>query len=313
MNIAASQSPKQSDWGSNWMKTFPWLIRRELWEHRSLYVAPLIFAGLILAGVVIAYIQHGQFQIVNIQLDSPNERVPDAVRLFVLPMFFVPFALIAAVVGIYYSLDSLFADRRDRSVLFWKSLPVSDWETVLAKLFTAAVIVPAIAMAVSIMTALVLMVFVSIVFAVNGHSLSLIWGQIPIFQNLGLLLYAVVVNALWYLPFTAWCMLASAWARRAVFLWAAAPIAAVIFLEYQVFGTRVFVDLLQPEGGLELALNVGKEVFNDPQSAATTATTLADVITPGRFFFSIDLWAGLAVAAGLVAAAVWMRRYREAN
>jgi ABC-2 type transport system permease protein len=272
-----------------------------------------VVAGVILAGVLFAFIKVGHFQIVNVQLDSPTERVPDAVRLLIFMMFFVPFALVSVVVGIYYSLDSLYADRRDRSVLFWKSLPLSDWETVLSKFVTAAAITPVIAMIVSVVTAFVLLTVVSIALAFGGHSSSLLWSQIPILQNMGLLVYVVIVNVLWCLPLTAWCMLASAWARRAVFLWAVVPIAAVIFLEYQVFGTRHFADQLSAEGGMELALKFSADVFSEEKGGLISGVGLSDFMTPGRFFASLELWSGLIVTGGLLAASVWMRRYREAT
>jgi hypothetical protein len=87
----------------------------------------------------------------------------------------VIYALVTAVmflvlgsIGFFYSLDALYSDRRDRSILFWKSLPLSDAETVLAKFCMAAAAIPVIAAAASIVGQLVLATGVSLKFALTG-------------------------------------------------------------------------------------------------------------------------------------------------
>src|SRR5206468_10746510 len=58
----------------------------------------------------------------------------------------------ALIVGIFYCLDALYGERRDRSILFWKSLPVSDVMAVLSKLAIPIVILPLLSFAVTVAT-----------------------------------------------------------------------------------------------------------------------------------------------------------------
>jgi len=317
MNAVVTPNVRRAGLSGN----FAWLIKRELWEHRALYVAPLIVAGVILLGLLAALTQTAHVQVggldvldgpgVGIQLDEHSERIPGGVGLMIFTMFSIPFYIVMSIVALYYSLDALFADRRDRSVLFWKSLPVSDWETVLSKLFIGAVVAPAIAVLVSVVTMFVVLFVLSTYLAFNGGSFGYLWGQIPFAQNLALLVYLLIVNALWFAPGIAWCLLASAWARRAPFLWAIAPIVAAGYLEYQIFGTQKFLELLNANRGIEMALATRSLEHSLKDSNASAPLSIIDVMTPGEFFSSMEVWGGIVVAAALIAATVWVRRYRE--
>jgi ABC-2 type transport system permease protein len=134
-----------------------------------------------------------------------------------------------------------------------------------------------------------------------------------VFANLAVLLYAIIVQALWFLPIWAWCLLASAWARRAPFLWATAPIGAACLLEYQSVGTSHFAQWLLSRlvGAIPLAISFKKAGIEKMDQGQSTALGIADVLSPGTFFSSPQLWIGLAIAAALIAATIWLRRYRE--
>jgi ABC-2 type transport system permease protein len=88
-----------------------WSVRRELWEHRSIYIAPLaaaaVFLLAFLTGLTLSPAHRHQ------PLDIPYEF---AAALIMGTGF---------IVGIFYSLDALYGERRDRSILFWKSLGCS--------------------------------------------------------------------------------------------------------------------------------------------------------------------------------------------
>src|SRR5687767_1354773 len=126
-SIDASQSGLKS-----WCRNYPWLVKRELWEHRALYLAPAILAALIVLLTLIEMIGIGSVTVGDMNLSEPDQTVRGGFRFIAYAGLAAPFAIIAAIVTFYYSLDALYADRRDRSVLFWKSLPVSDLETVLS-------------------------------------------------------------------------------------------------------------------------------------------------------------------------------------
>lgn len=311
-------------------RIFGWLLKRELWEHRGIYLAPAILAGLMIVGALWGLlVAGGEFSIDGIRFgsDQTKEEVPHAVRFMVFAFFSLPFALVTFVVTAYYTLDALFADRRDRSALFWKSMPISDLETVLSKLGTAMGVIPLISILVSTITLLVLMVVASIALTIHGQSATVIWANLPLPQNLLMLVYLTIALSLSYAPIWAWCLLASAWARRAAFLWATLPLAGLLVLEKQALGTNHFALLLRDRfsgavplaTGFEIsgangdgnAINSELQVDIDHVNAALNADSVTALMDPLNYLTSLHLWGGLAVAAVFIAAAVWMRRYRD--
>ncbi|WP_116365414.1 hypothetical protein [Parahaliea mediterranea] len=206
----------------------------------------------------------------------------------VLGVISVLMTLLLLIVVVNYLLGCLFDDRRDRSILFWKSMPVSEWEVVLTKLAVALVVAPAIFIGAALVAQLVC----------TGLSMVLMWrmDMDPGEQILGnvhfgqLLLQQVsgwLFTALWIAPFYAWLLLASAAARRSPFMTAALPLVAIVLAEELVFGS----DYLR--------------------SAITRH--LPDPTVSGSLPIPADLTSlllGLVCTAVLVAGAVWLRRHR---
>ncbi len=273
---------------------FYWSVRRELWEYRSIYIAPLAAAAIALFGFLIATIGR-----------ALATRDP-ARRLAVLeePYHFVMGLILgtAFIVGIFYCLDALYGERRDRSILFWKSLPVSDLTTVLSKATVGVVILPLLSFAISVVTQLIMLLLSTAVVRASGLDVATLWTKISLFQaSLGLLYHIVTVHILWYAPLYGWLLLVSAWARRAPFLWAALPPLAIGALEKISFNTMHFATLLQ------------NRVTGGPEAATMTDSFPIDphLTPPGTFLISPGLWLGLLVAATFLAAAVRLRRYRD--
>ena len=147
------------------------------------------------------------------------------------------FYLVMGVYSTWYLLDCLYTDRKDRSILFWKSLPISDATTVLCKLLVGMIIIPLVYFAAADATALIAAFILSIrARASIGSSLwnGDIWWQMQV-----LWMYAIVTTAVWYLPVAGWLMLVSAWAKRAVMLWAVLPPLLLYILERVFFGTHM--------------------------------------------------------------------------
>jgi ABC-2 type transport system permease protein len=217
-------------------------------------------------------------------------------------------------------LDALQGERKDRSVLFWKSMPVSDTTTVLSKLFTALIVSGLIVAAVAIVTQVAVMLVTSIVLLIAGANPLAVWGNAQLMQMTVAIIYWQLAAALWYAPIAAWLLLVSSWAKRVTILWAVfTPIAAVVF-ERVAIRTRYLQDMI--------VSRLGDPVFDryvtrsDAHSAQFTVGgegvkahgmggRVFDAIDPVAFFSNPWLWVGLVVAAGFVAAAIWMRRYRE--
>lgn len=199
------------------VRPFYWSVRRELWENRAVYVGPLIAAAVVLAGILIATVhpphfeQHGR---------GPHMTVAE-LRTLPYAISAVLIMVIGVVVGVFYSLGALHNERRDRSLLFWKSLPISDAQTVLSKALLALVLAPLFIIVLgSALTGLQLLLFCAAMAAKGVNAFGPILGN-PAFYLAPLRLLAVLpVYALWALPTVGWLLLVSAWARSKVFLWA---------------------------------------------------------------------------------------------
>jgi ABC-2 type transport system permease protein len=285
---------------------FYWSVRRELWENRSLYIAPLAAAGVAMLGYLIGLFWLPRSMHSHSGMDPQQQFI-----MLVMPYGHTGWLLLmtAFLVGVFYSLDALYGERRDRSILFWKSLPVSDVTAVLSKASIPLVVLPALVVAITVATHLVMLLISTGVLILSGTNPVTLWRQLPLFQMNLVLIYGVIVLALGQAPLFAWLLLISGWARRTAFLWAVLPPLAICFVEKVLFKTTHFAHLL---GYLVIGGATNAFSFRTPSGAPVDPhfIPLAQ-ITPGRFLSSPGLWIGLAFAAVFLAAAVRLRRYRE--
>ncbi len=292
-----------------------WLLRRELWEHRALLATPAILIALIVAGAIIGLISgntHGllHFEMLN---EQTSRTLVTTSNLGVASLF----AVVMPVVWMFYCMDALNAERRDRSILFWKSLPVSDLQTVLSKVVTVTVVAPLIAFAAILVAQLLMLLIATVVLAANGYSSWRLWAQ-PAFLSTSIAIaYSLLVISLWYLPVYAWLLLVSAWARRSTMLWTVLPPVAIIIIEKISFGTAYFLHMLGSRlgAGIGIAFNPSGWRFHQGmdfnEGASDVAATILSALDPYHLLSSVELWIGLSVAAALIAITIWLRRYRE--
>ena len=282
-------------------RPFYWSVRRELWENRSITLAPLVAAVVVLVGFVISTKDLAGALGALSGLDEARQQASLARRaaLAAMPLLFTGF-----VVGWFYCLDALHGERRDRSILFWKSLPVSDAVTVLAKAAIPLVVLPIVVFATLVATQVVMLLVGTAVVAGQGESPALLWRELPLVRLLATLLYALVVSTLWHAPVYAWLLLVSGWARRAVFLWATLLPLALCVIENIGFGTSHLIRLLGNRllGGMQTAF---------VWTAHDAASVGLPQIDPVHFLTTPGVWLGLLVAAAFLAAAIRQRRYRE--
>jgi len=319
-----------------------WSIRRELWENRSIYVAPLAVAVVGLLGFSISLIGLPRSMRELTALDPAHQRI-----MLAMPYSHAAWLLIltAFVVGMFYSLDALHGERRDRSILFWKSLPVSDLTTVLSKASIPLVVLPLLVDQFLITLqnrewidpifgrdiahrrqwiafleraieyhgddtiALIMLLLSTVVLLISDAGARTLWTNLPLFQMQFVLLYGLAVLALWHAPLYVWLLLVSGWARRATFLWAVLPPLAIGVFEKTAFHTSYFGSLLHDRlsgfAADAFAFKGQDGVPVDPHFIPLTQ------LTPGKFLATPGLWIGLGVAAIFLAAAVRLRRYRE--
>ncbi len=282
-------------------RPFYWSVWRELWENRSIYIAPLIVAAFEVFGFAISTIGLADRRRAVLLLDAAHQRaaIEQPYDLAAMMMIFVVF-----IVGVFYCLDALHGERRDRSILFWKSLPVSDLTTVLSKVTIPLVVLPLIAFAIVVCVQVIMLLQTSVVLISHGISPATTWAHFPVFQNWLVLLYGLAAIALWHAPIYGWLLLVSGWARRATFLWAVLPIIAIQIFEKITFNTSYFGSLVKHR-----LMGFAPDAFEFHGRDHPTIDSLAQ-LTPGRYLSSPGLWIGLVFAAAFLAAAVRLRRYR---
>jgi ABC-2 type transport system permease protein len=280
-------------------RPFYWSVRRELWENRWIYLAPVGVASVFLFGFLISMIHlPGKLQGMSIDLHHR-----DAIA--------TPYDIVAGLmmlttilVNVFYCADALYGERRDRSILFWKSMPVSDLTTVLAKASIPLVIVPLLACATAVVAQFIMLLLSSAALLASGLSVSPLWTELSFFRMSLLLIYHVfTAHTLWPAPVYCWLLLVSGWPRRATLLWAALPVVAIGGLEAIVFRTWHFAALV----GTRLIGAAPAIDFGSPDTFPTNPMTH---ITPLNFLSSPELWLGLALSAAFLAAAVRLRRYQ---
>jgi ABC-2 type transport system permease protein len=282
-------------------RPFYWSMWRELWENRAIYIAPLIVAAVQVFGFAISTIGLAERRRAVLLLDPAKQRAAIEMPYDVAAMMMI---FTVFIIGVFYCLDALHGERRDRSILFWKSLPVSDLTTVLSKAGIPLVVLPLIAFAFVVCVQLIMLVMSSANLLMHGVSPATTWAHFPVFQNWLVLLYGLIAIALWHAPIYGWLLLVSGWARRATFLWAVLPLIVIQIFEKITFGTQYFGKLLQHR-----LMGFGPHAFGFHGEGHPTIDSLAQ-LTPGRYLSSPGLWIGLVVAAAFLAAAVRLRRYR---
>lgn len=325
------------------MKTMKWLLRREFWEHKgSMLWAPVVLAGIMLVTLtgtlLYGLAKHGIKTTVNGQQvhysglfrGMPVEMRNQMVEAVTSGYLFVaaPLFILLAFVAFWYCLGALYDERRDRSILFWKSLPASDTMTVLSKVLTAALVSPLITIAAATALSLALLFLTVIVLAFNGVNLFTMVLASPYLYLAPLALLSLVpVYVLWALPTIGWLLLVSSWARSKVFLWAVGtPLIALVVAKWisvlmsGMFGTNNDLTLFVRDiaarglGGLVPGIWFSyKEI--DPSlltSAAHKGPDIAGIVTQSWMTLAgPDAWLGVAAGAAMIFAAIRMRRWRD--
>jgi ABC-2 type transport system permease protein len=286
-------------------QTFPVLIRREFWEHRQLWIAPLVLAVAYIAVCFLpGAIHFGDGS------DFPRNGSPSTGQFFFMGMQLFSTGLLyllMSVVIFFYLTDSLYAERKDRSILFWKSLPVSDAATVLAKVAVAMLVVPVGVVLLSIVANLLAFGVVSVRLSDSPLQQFLQWNTGTWIRLNGLLLVDVLVLALWFLPFAGYQLLVSAWAKSNVFIWTILPPLALTFGERLVFGTWYIGKFLLSR----LTVGMAGARPDAPLNAANAVEETLHRINATPQLATLELWLGVLAGALLVYGAIRIRRYRD--
>jgi ABC-2 type transport system permease protein len=321
------------------MNTFGMLVRRELWEHRSLYIAPLVWAAIILVlstwllyVVIPHHAPHGMLDAASVEQmqglgDADREEVREAIRnakahevtkdaiSFSFLGISQMISVFTGVVVFFYLIDCLFTERRDRSILFWKSLPVSDTQVVLSKLAVALVVVP---IGVVVLAALTQFILLALFWArFHGTIFTDIladWNFVSWTRAVLVELAILLCGVIWYTPIAAWFLMLSAWARKLVFLRAIVPIVALPPLEYVFFQSSHVAQFLgQRFAGYIRLMHLDESSF-DMGAHDSAGPRIGDVLASidvSGVLLSGEAWLGVAAAALMVFVTIRLRRYRD--
>lgn len=319
------------------LQSFVWLLKREYWEHRGGFLWAPIWAGgimllLSLMGLIAGEIgvRKAGIRINDLRLgDLTNNLSPEVLRQFgagvdaALLAYSGIIAVVLFFVSFFYLIGALYDDRRDRSILFWKSLPITDTETVLSKVITATLVAPTFAVGAAIAMMFGFLLLLSLFVLLHGvNPITTIWMTASPLSVAAKLIVLIPVNALWALPCVGWLLLASAFAKRAAFLWAVlVPVFTGVVVSWfdlmqgfhipdtsywtNVVGRVLFS--IMPGSWMENSQFKVLQHANGPGDALglLSFSAIGDVLTRP------SLWIGVAAGAALIAGAIWMRRRRD--
>ncbi len=295
------------------------LIRREIWEHRSIYVTPMAIASIVTLGVFAMLIFASGFAAeLDAVIFGATNIAGETERKAALTLYFLGtswlFLVALAILTVFYCLDSLYAERKDKSILFWRSMPVTDAETVISKLIIALLVIPVAAIIGIIVTHLVNLVVTSVWVSMKGGDASLlIWGSVSLLDNWLAAVIVILATGIWMSPFIGWFLFVSAYTKRSPLLMAFMPLFLLALLEKIILRTHVFAEHVLGRGdGMPLIRTDNIERFFDEEQwrIAEGATSLLAHLDIVQFLTSPATWAGIIVCGLLSTAAIYVRRYR---
>ena len=326
------------------LNKFKWLLKREYWENKGgFFWAPLIASAISLTLAVLAIVAglfavrraaaNGDLHVNGVNVNgldvkmltaqmTPHDMVQWANGMdFTLVVSSAWPFLVLGFVAFFYCLGALYDDRRDRSVLFWKSMPISDVQTVLSKVVSALIVAPLFAVVIGIVAMFVFGAIISLVLlAHGGNPMQLIWGPASPLTIVAGMISWIPVYALWALPTAGWLLMCSAWAKSKPFLWAVIlPLFAGIIVSSLQFTKIAAVDgswfWANVVGRLLLGFVPGIEMAYKAESPQDESLqSVLSGFTPADQFASLaepQLWIGAVVGVVFIVAAIWLRKRRD--
>jgi ABC-2 type transport system permease protein len=318
------------------MNTMKWLLKREYWEHKGgFFWTPAVIGtimSVILAVSLIAAVSFGSkhgMQINGTQVSNLSQAMDATEKKQFLTALTngymgtgAPLFLVMGFVVFFYSLGSLYDERKDRSVLFWISLPVSDSETVLSKVAMALVAAPLLTLGFATVTSLLSLLFICIAAAASGLNVfGAVLASPAIYLSPFEVAAIIPVYVLWALPTVGWLMMVSAWAKTKPFLWAVGLpllIGALLawFNALFDFGWNVswYWQHIFGRGLLSVApgswfgmIHNAADLKVDPEHADAFLL----LTQSWRILATANLWIGVVVGSAMIFVATRLRRWKD--
>lgn len=293
------------------MQSFQMNIQKELWEYKKIFVwLPIILASLMVLIPLFNYLLgdgmpiNWQYQINRISQQQDNVLFSQIVFGFI-SVLFAPFIIVAFIVQLYYFTACLFDERRDLSIVFWRSLPVPDSQAIAVKLLVGAIILPAIFMLAATVV-LLLFIFVALIACIvlsTSQNIDIwgIWFSGNWISNFLITWSSLIPLSVWLMPVFTWLMLASIFAKKAPFLWAILPIAILVIVEAIVVE---YFNLSSPYLAIMLI-----NYFDFANAVAGEYTSIS--VAPINAIMSKINMGTIVLSAGFIYAAYWLRVNRS--
>ncbi len=291
-------------------------VKKELWEfNKLLFWVPIIIIAMMVAAPLLQLMIIEDYQwngIIDGLTRLQNQEVTQElarVSFAAISGLFMPFMMVALLIQLYYFLVCLFDERRDMSIYFWRSMPVSDATAISTKLLTGALVIPGIFMLAATVTLVLALVlaFIGCIALSIGYDISIwhVWGSLELFTNVSLVWLSLIPFVLWLFPLFAWLMLMSMFANKAPFLWALLPIIILVLVEafvvhYFDLNSSFFIQILTDYFGINE--DTLQNNFNHEANMR---------LMPIKVLMSKISVVAIAVGAGLMYLTYWLRVNRS--
>ncbi|MDH5320811.1 MAG: ABC-2 transporter permease [Gammaproteobacteria bacterium] len=296
-------------------------MRREVWEHRSIWVTPSAVAMVVTLLTLAMFVAASKFGDITdmaiIGASSVGDHERRMALLATLLGYTSVFLIAMWILTIFYCLDTLYSERKDKSILFWRSLPITDAETVISKLLTAMLLIPLVTFAAVAASHLVNLVLISLwINSEGGSPGTLIWGSVPLFDTWLALLVVLLAVPLWISPLLGWFLFVSAWTKRNPFLTAFLPLAVLPILEYVILRSHLLWDAITARLSMQSMplFSINPDLIFDDKSFRNLRLedlSLLKLLDISKLLSSLELWIGLIVCGLFATAAIYIRRYRD--
>lgn len=311
------------------------LVKREFLDGKGgfFYTPLVIFAIIAGMGIISMIIGNDPVQIDDFSMREASEKwsslganQKEAAGYMVAGAYWVTSAAlwIALPFVIFFSLlGSLYEDRRDKSILFWKSMPVSDALEVIVKFLTNTVMAVGIFLATAIVLQIVYAVLLSIWFGFQGAPISVFWPLAQMIEGWVTAIPVFFLFFLWAAPTLAWLILVSAYAKRMPFMYAVVPVVVIVILEATMFKGTGFIEMIvqhiavgfgesvEAAGKAVDHMGIGRPDFDNEEGAANLVSLInsASVVDMYAYALSkLNFWMGLLVAGGFIYGAIELRK-----
>ncbi len=303
------------------LKPFKALLLREYWEHKgAMLYTPAFIAGFLAFVMILASLTDDSILLKSGGDEQMSQVLPHAVEMFenldeqerresIQMGLYAPmslFGFVMLIVSFFYALGSLYDERKDRSILFWKSLPVSDASSVLSKIVTICFSIPLVYFAVIAIFQLFILILVT-VYSWFGGSMGLsLWGSSSLFSVMLHTLLTLIVASLWLAPVWGWLMLASSWAKKSAFLWGVLPVLLLAFAEAWIFHSNWLIKTVS------FRIGEGYSIVNS-QLNSLVGGRMLDLPSDNwlEALLNWEFWVGIIVTSIFLAGAVYIRRFRD--